>query len=1151
MQWLQRTDVGSPGPRYGSAMAYDEIREVVLLYGGDLNTGVTPGTYVSPQDPLQYNQHDLWKYDGVQWTQITVTGTLPLTSVGATMLFHPGLQRVILLGGNSAEADRDTMWSFIFDTPNSGHWIIEDTNVPMQYGALGLAYDYSRQVLVLVGAGGNHSSQGQETWEWDTAQWTQRALMPFVQTPYDKHIWRPCFAYHAAAGKLVLAHDQAVSGSQAGAVTTVHTFNGTTWTQMASGSLAPPLGTIYLNANREMVYDSHRQRLVAVDSTSSYDFDGANWRVAGPSFNFPNGPGTADGLSVRQGTCVAFDKKRGVLVRYGGGNQATPGQSYNTFAETWELRKTNTAIQLVNPVIGIPNPLIKCVNEDLQLHLLVSIGNGTSSATGIIYEWFKDGLPVSPAPGQPWLHLKNYLTTGDTGVYQARATDTWGNRVESDPLPVQVFEHVQITQHPQSRRLIPGESFALQVAYNSTLPVTVTWTKDSVIIPGANDLTYSRGNVTTADAGEYRATIQSLCSAPQSQIAVISVGPRIVTEPSFPANPSAGTAPVTMMVTGDGTGSLTGTYTVGADPTEHALRVAPNDVTAPLPMSFTWRFEGTPISHGAKYSITNTNVTSSLQINLPDYEDEGRYDCVVTDASGPAYAKITQQRELLLQPLAPPYLNVLQSRGPEPRSYSGMVYDSQRRRTVLFGGEAFGVNPRAGNANLVHFISNDTWEWDGQVWIKRNPATRPPATANFGIAYDSVRGRTVIFGGQKYAPPNFLLGSQVTTNDLWEWDGTNWTQITPPSSPPARLAPVMCYDSTRGEVLMIGGTNFNPEPSDFYGSRKTLWGWNGTQWPQRGLLPGGSSEPYVGNGHAFGFDPVRGVAVLFGNFGDGQYPVWEWNGTVWTRVLPPLDVRVIDSSFSPFAFYDPVRRRIGLPIISNYIFPPVGPSVPAVLWWNGLSFLRGDTGTIDDVNGTSPTGVDASPYGQVRDLGVFDIHRRCFVWHDTPHFSNNGPAFTKEMHFSAKARPVHLPLEVFFSPNQTLQMRVISAGQRPLSYQWFKGATSLIDDAQLAGVTSGALTINNITAANAGIYSLRITGAMNQVFTRDVRLTVQPDGVATAVQGAGLVLSWPGANGILESAPAPNGPWTAIHGVTPPFSVAMDEERRFYRVRYP
>lgn len=1143
MAWVPRTDVGSPGKRNSAAMAYDEVHEVTLLFGGHL--GATSGTQVMV--------NDLWKYDGVQWTQMTVTGTLPPPMSGASMCFHPGLQRTLLHGTSDAYVEQ-MMWSFVFDSATSGHWQVESTDGPV-CDQVAMVYDYSRQVLVLMGAGSTVYVPGVQTWEWNMTAWTRKADAPYSQSDYAGRPFVPCLGYHAASGKMLLVDDEALLTSGANEVSRVFAFDGTSWTlQALTNGLAPPLGAYFRNRGRRLAYDPSRQRLVAVDSTSSYDFDGTYWRTFGPSLNSPNGPGQANGLTPLRAASVAFDKKRNILVRFGGQDAVSLGANYSSYEETWELRRTNTAIVLVNPVIGIPSPFIKCVNDSLQLHVLVDIGNGPSTHTGIIYEWFKDGLPVPPAPGQSWLYLRDFLTTADTGVYQARCTDTWGNRVESDLLLVYVFDQALITQQPQGRRLIPGDSFALQVAYNSTLPVTVTWKKDNVLIPGANSLIYTRSNVTLADAGEYRATLHSLCSEPISQPAVISVGPRIVTEPSFPANPGAGTAPVTMTVTGDGAGSLTGTYLVGADPTEHALRVAPNDVANPRPMAFTWHFEGTPISNGTKYTITNTSVTSSLQINLPDYEDEGRYDCLVTDASGPAYAKLTQQRELLLQPLAPPYLTVLQGRGPDPRREAGMVYDSLRGRTVLFGGECYGVNPRSGNANPQLYQSNDTFEWDGQAWIKRNPATRPPAMTNFGMVYDSYRGRTVLFGGHKYTPPDFINGTQAITNDLWEWDGVNWAQITPPSSPHARTLPVMCFDTVRRETLMIGGSSFNPEPLDYYGARKILWAWDGTQWTQRGSLPNGNNAPYATAGNTFTFDEQRGVAAMFGAFGDNQNPVWEWNGAAWSRVLPPNDYRITNSGTgNGTPFYDPVRRMISMSIVGNNFSPGYENGTSFLACWNGSSFIRGSTSVIDDVTGVAPAIGDQVPDPSRGDMTVFDTRRRCLVWFDNfGTFLNSGtPASTREMHFSAKAKPVHLPLEVFFSPNQTIQMRVISAGQRPLSYQWFKGATSLIDDAQLAEVTSGRLTINNITAANAGTYSLRITNAMNQVFTRDVRLSVQPDGVATAVQGAGLVLSWPGATGILETAPAPNGPWTTIYGVSPPYTVAMDESRRFYRVRYP
>src|ERR1035441_6585189 len=54
-------------------------------------------------------------------------------------------------------------------------------------------------------------------------------------------------------------------------------------------------------------------------------------------------------------------------------------------------------------------------------------------------------------------------------------------------------------------------------------------------------------------------------------------------------------------------------------------------------------------------------------------------------------------------------------------------------------------------------------------WTQRSPlAPSPSAREHHAMAYDSVRGRTVLFGG--YDGSSYL-------GDTWEWNGANWTQV--------------------------------------------------------------------------------------------------------------------------------------------------------------------------------------------------------------------------------------------------------------------------------------------------------------------------------------------------------------------------------------
>jgi hypothetical protein len=94
-------------------------------------------------------------------------------------------------------------------------------------------------------------------------------------------------------------------------------------------------------------------------------------------------------------------------------------------------------------------------------------------------------------------------------------------------------------------------------------------------------------------------------------------------------------------------------------------------------------------------------------------------------------------------------------------------------------------------------ILSDTWEWDGSNWTQRSPATSPSARQWHAMAHDSARQRVVLFGGSDQ--PNY------SSSDTWEWDGGNWTQRSSATAPAARRGPAMAYDMARQRVMLFGG----------------------------------------------------------------------------------------------------------------------------------------------------------------------------------------------------------------------------------------------------------------------------------------------------------------------------------------------------------
>lgn len=193
---------------------------------------------------------------------------------------------------------------------------------------------------------------------------------------------------------------------------------------------------------------------------------------------------------------------------------------------------------------------------------------------------------------------------------------------------------------------------------------------------------------------------------------------------------------------------------------------------------------------------------------------------------------------------------------PPPRGHHAMGYDAARRRVVIFGGFAGGSSP----------YLQDTWEWDGINWSLNPTAASPPAVADPAMVYEESRQRLLLFGG------GFPV-ARTFSNQTWAYDGTNWTQLFPNASPPARMAHGMTYDRRRARVVLFGGDNTSP--------LNDTWEWDGTTWQQANP----ATPPPARICH-LAWSEARGRTLLFG-VGSTTADTWEWDGTDW-RLLSPL-----------------------------------------------------------------------------------------------------------------------------------------------------------------------------------------------------------------------------------------------------------------------
>lgn len=256
----------------------------------------------------------------------------------------------------------------------------------------------------------------------------------------------------------------------------------------------------------------------------------------------------------------------------------------------------------------------------------------------------------------------------------------------------------------------------------------------------------------------------------------------------------------------------------------------------------------------AKSGIGNGTITYSVSANAATSERTG----TITVAG---------QVHTISQGSIGKQWNPVYSSGPSTRYGTAMAYDSARRRTVLFGGEgksSLTANSEKETATIRDNLLKDTWEWDGTSWT-RVATTGPSARANHAMAYDSARGRVVLFGGGLgVSKPS---GEEDLIGDTWEWDGRIWTRVATTGPPPSWMHS-MAYDSARGRIILLSYTD--------------TWEWDGINWT-RVATTGPSSR----SGAAMAYDSLRGRTVLFG--GRGSSPTfkgdtWEWDGRSWTQV---------------------------------------------------------------------------------------------------------------------------------------------------------------------------------------------------------------------------------------------------------------------------
>ncbi len=438
----------------------------------------------------------------------------------------------------------------------------------------------------------------------------------------------------------------------------------------------------------------------------------------------------------------------------------------------------------------------------------------------------------------------------------------------------------------------------------------------------------------------------------------------------------------------------------------------------------------------------------TLSISLVEPGDAGVYDCVVSSSMCGSITTDPAPMTVRAQECIGTW-TLMSTTGPAPRYGYGMAFDPVRGNTVLFGGTT--VNSESGRRS-------DTWTWDGVAWTSR-PVTGPSARLESPLVFDEQRGVAILTGG--------YLGSNQRGRDTWEWNGSAWSLRT--STAPRRSNHVLLYRPVENLTYLFTGY----DESSGRGGVDDVWVWNGSTWTQRPSMP---CQPRL---DAAAWIRGDGAIELFGGYFTILVPLgdqWELNtGGVWTR-------RNASAPAPRWHAFDTVDRITDTPLLYG--------GTPR---HDGVTYVADDSLWARTPEGWRKTSA-RGPGPRVAGTMAHDLGRdRIVLFGGALPSGNLGD--TWELAIKRPPAIGSNAQDITTCVGGSAQFEALGTGGAPLSYQWRRDGLVLQDGetpvgSQISGATTPTLVITNAAESDEGDYDVVISNSCGSVTTQPATLTV-------------------------------------------------------------
>jgi cysteine-rich repeat protein len=395
-KWTRLSPAASPSPRHGHSMAYDSVRDRVVLFGGVSQAGILGDTWewdgltwtnVTPQPspparkdtqiafdavrhktvlyggndyPMRFT--DTWEWDGSTWTDKT-TSIHPLIAFGAQLAFDENTGEMIYCGGEWGQNDETFAW-------NGTMWTTKTAPCPaptLFNRPNRLVYDRSRLKLVLFDGGG-------AIYEWTGSAWQQASTGTSAR-------WYPGVASDntriVVLGGHATGNLQQPPGYLADSITRDNTAT-------VSAPVAAPVDVPPPRQDGAIAYATNAGHALMFGGTvNGAAGSGETWLLDRVGWSSQTG-----GPAPRIGPALAYDSVRRRVVMFG-------GVGYSGFRDTWE--HDGTAWTDATTAIMPSHRMFAGMAYDTARDQLVLFGGKTSGPPLLGDTWLRTGVTWTQA----------------------------------------------------------------------------------------------------------------------------------------------------------------------------------------------------------------------------------------------------------------------------------------------------------------------------------------------------------------------------------------------------------------------------------------------------------------------------------------------------------------------------------------------------------------------------------------------------------------------------------------------------------------------------------------------------------------------------------------------------------------------------------